>query len=79
MAFGRVPPIGPTPQHHTAPVGGRRGEASRVRTEVPEYAVQDQVGVEPAKTALLVIDMQNDFVKQEAAWLCRRRRRRSPP
>ena len=35
-----------------------------MRTEVPEYAVQDQVGVEPAKTALLVIDMQNDFVKQ---------------
>jgi nicotinamidase-related amidase len=32
--------------------------------DVPEYAVQDKVCVDPARTALVVIDMQNDFVKQ---------------
>ena len=32
--------------------------------EVPEYAVQDEVIVDPARTALVVIDMQNDFVKR---------------
>jgi nicotinamidase-related amidase len=31
--------------------------------EVPEYAVQDDVCVDPARTALVVVDMQNDFVK----------------
>ena len=35
-----------------------------VEAEVPRYAVQDEVGVDPARTALVVIDMQNDFVKQ---------------
>jgi len=34
-----------------------------VKVEVPQYAVQDEVTVDPARTALLVIDMQNDFVK----------------
>lgn len=34
-----------------------------MKAEVPQYAVQDQVCVDPARTALLVIDMQNDFVK----------------
>jgi nicotinamidase-related amidase len=30
--------------------------------EIPEYAVQREVRVEPSRTALLIIDMQNDFV-----------------
>src|SRR6478672_8648420 len=32
--------------------------------EVPEYAVQAHVDVDPARTALVVIDMQNDFVRE---------------
>jgi nicotinamidase-related amidase len=32
--------------------------------DMPEYAVQDEVVVDPARTALVVIDMQNDFVKR---------------
>jgi nicotinamidase-related amidase len=35
-----------------------------VKAEVPEYAVQDEVYVDPARTAVLVINMQNDFVKE---------------
>jgi nicotinamidase-related amidase len=35
-----------------------------MKAEVPQYAVQDEVWVDPARTALVVIDMQNDFVKQ---------------
>ena len=31
--------------------------------EVPEYEVHDEVRLDPARTALVVIDMQNDFVK----------------
>lgn len=31
--------------------------------EVPEYTVLDRVEIDPEKTALIVIDMQNDFVK----------------
>jgi nicotinamidase-related amidase len=31
--------------------------------EVPEYEVHDEVRVDPARTALIVVDMQNDFVK----------------
>jgi nicotinamidase-related amidase len=34
-----------------------------VRSEVPQYALQDEVCVDPARTALVVVDMQNDFVK----------------
>jgi nicotinamidase-related amidase len=34
-----------------------------MNVEVPEYAVQDEVCVDPARTALVVIDMQNDYVK----------------
>jgi len=34
-----------------------------MKAEVPPYAVQDEVCVDPASTALLVIDMQNDLVK----------------
>ena len=32
--------------------------------EVPEYEVHEEVWVDPAKTALIVVDMQNDFVKE---------------
>jgi len=32
--------------------------------EVPEYEVRGEVRVDPAKTALVVVDMQNDFVKE---------------
>jgi nicotinamidase-related amidase len=32
--------------------------------EVPEYEVHDEVRVDPATTALVVVDMQNDFVKE---------------
>jgi nicotinamidase-related amidase len=32
--------------------------------EVPEYEVHEEVRVDPAKTALIVVDMQNDFVKE---------------
>ncbi|MDQ4043813.1 MAG: cysteine hydrolase [Actinomycetota bacterium] len=32
--------------------------------EVPEYEVHDEVRVDPARTALIVVDMQNDFVKE---------------
>jgi nicotinamidase-related amidase len=31
--------------------------------EVPEYEVHDEVRVDPARTALVVVDMQNDFVR----------------
>jgi nicotinamidase-related amidase len=34
-----------------------------VNARVPEYTIQDEVFVDPARTALVVIDMQNDFVK----------------
>ena len=32
--------------------------------EVPEYEVHEEIRVDPAKTALIVVDMQNDFVKE---------------
>jgi nicotinamidase-related amidase len=32
--------------------------------EVPEYEIHDEVGVDPARTSLIVVDMQNDFVKE---------------
>ena len=34
----------------------------RGTVEVPDYAVEEEVRLEPKRTALLVIDMQNDFV-----------------
>jgi nicotinamidase-related amidase len=37
--------------------------------EVPEYEVHDEVRVDPADTALVVVDMQNDFVKEGGALL----------
>ena len=32
--------------------------------DVPEYEVHEEVRLDPAKTALIVVDMQNDFVKE---------------
>jgi len=40
-----------------------------MHVQVPDYAVQDEVGVDPAKTALVIIDMQNDFVKKGGSLL----------
>jgi nicotinamidase-related amidase len=40
-----------------------------MKAEVPAYAVQDEIYVDPARTALVVIDMQNDFVKRGGALL----------
>ena len=37
--------------------------------EVPPYAVQDAVVIDPARTALIVIDMQNDFVQRGGSLL----------
>jgi nicotinamidase-related amidase len=34
------------------------------RLEVPEYEMYEEVLVDPARTALIVVDMQNDFVKE---------------
>ena len=36
----------------------------RRTVEVPAYAVHETVRVEPERTALLIIDMQNDFVRK---------------
>ena len=33
--------------------------------EVPEYTIQDRVEVDPDRTALVVVDMQNDFCRPE--------------
>ena len=35
-----------------------------MKAEVPHYAVHDAICIDPARTALVVIDMQNDLVKQ---------------
>jgi nicotinamidase-related amidase len=40
-----------------------------MKLDVPEYAVLDEVCIEPARTALVVIDMQNDYVKQGGSLL----------
>ena len=37
--------------------------------EVPDYRVQDGVRVDPSRTALIIGDMQNDFVKEPGALL----------
>jgi isochorismate hydrolase len=42
----------------------KRKEMGKRTIEVPQYAVQEVVPMEPTRTALLVIDMQNDFVHQ---------------
>ena len=37
--------------------------------EVPEYEVRGDVRLDPARTALVVVDMQNDFVKEGGSLL----------
>ncbi len=37
------------------------------QVEVPKYETQEEVRVDPTKTALIVVDMQNDFVKEGGA------------
>ena len=49
-----------------APLTLRRAVTSY---EVPPYAVQDAVVIDPARTALIVIDMQNDFVQRGGSLL----------
>ena len=38
-------------------------QAGRATVQVPDYAVLPEVVVDPARTALVVVDMQNDFVR----------------
>ncbi|MDP8926139.1 MAG: cysteine hydrolase [Actinomycetota bacterium] len=37
--------------------------------EVPEYVVHEEVLVDPTKTSLIIVDMQNDFVKEGGSLL----------
>src|SRR3712207_8405668 len=37
--------------------------------EVPEYEIHGEVRLDPARTALVVVDMQNDFVKEGGSLL----------
>ena len=43
--------------------------ALHMNLDVPEYAVHDEVRVDPARTALVVIDMQNDYVARGGSLL----------
>jgi nicotinamidase-related amidase len=38
-----------------------------MQVEVPEYEIADEVRVDPDRTAVLVVDMQNDFVRESGA------------
>ncbi len=38
-----------------------------MQVEVPEYTVAEDVEVTPSRTALIIVDMQNDFVQPEGA------------
>ena len=35
--------------------------------EVPHYEISEEVRLDPARTALVVVDMQNDFVKEDGS------------
>jgi isochorismate hydrolase len=37
------------------------------RVGVPEYEMHEEVRVDPARTALVVVDTQNDFVREGGA------------
>ena len=51
-----------------------------VRTiDVPEYEVQDDVRVAPSRTALIIGDMQNDFVKEDGTLVVPDAERTIPP
>jgi nicotinamidase-related amidase len=47
--------------------------------EVPRYELHDHVSVDPRRTALLVIDMQNDFVKEGGALVVQDAQATIPP
>ncbi len=51
--------------------GSEPSKLTRAMTnlEVPPYAVQDEVRVDPERTALVVIDMQNDLVQRGGSLL----------
>lgn len=38
-----------------------------ITVEVPEYTIEERVEVDPATTALVIVDMQRDFVEPEGA------------
>ena len=38
-----------------------------MQVEVPEYEIVEAVTVDPDRTALLIVDMQNDFVRDDGA------------
>lgn len=38
-----------------------------MHVEVPEYTIAKDVGIDPSRTALIIVDMQNDFVQPEGA------------
>jgi nicotinamidase-related amidase len=42
----------------------RKEELMARTVDVPEYEIHHEVRLDPAKTALVVVDMQNDFVKE---------------
>ena len=44
-----------------SPVAGRRS------VEVPDYEIADEVALDPGTTALVIVDMQNDFVREDGA------------
>jgi isochorismate hydrolase len=46
--------------------------------EIPQYHLHEEVRVTPARTALVVVDMQNDFVRPGGS-LCVPRRRSDDP
>lgn len=42
-------------------------DSRAVQVEVPHYAVADRVALDPATTAVVVVDMQHDFVSEGGA------------
>ncbi len=37
--------------------------------EIPEYEILEEVRLVPSRTALVIVDMQNDFVKEGGSLL----------
>jgi len=38
-----------------------------MQVEVPEYDVAERVDIDPARSAVIIVDMQNDFVRDDGA------------
>lgn len=53
-------------------------ETARRTVEVPEYTIEERVEVDPKRTALIVVDMQNDFVDPKGALFVEEARRTLP-